>query len=264
MRLEGRKVAVVSAHPDDEVIGCAARLPHWDAKIVHTTDGAPRNSHDAAAAGFATREDYARARRDELLAALALVGLGEDRTFQLELVDQEASFFLELMARELAEILADLAPEMVATHAYEGGHPDHDATAFGVHAAMELLLRQGQPVPEVIEFCTYHDKDGAMAVSEFLPADTEIATYVLSPAERRLKKRMLDCFVTQRNVLRAFPIEVERFRAAPRYSFGAPPHPGTLYYERFDWGMTGGRWRHLAAAAWKALGLEREAWGSAS
>jgi hypothetical protein len=46
-------------------------------------------------------------------------------------------------------------------------------------------------------------------------------------------------------VLQAFTVEVERFRAAPDYDFTQAPHSGALFYENFNWGMTGARWREL-------------------
>jgi hypothetical protein len=49
--------------------------------------------------------------------------------------------------------------------------------------------------------------------------------------------------------------EVERFRPAPAYDFTAPPHEGKLFYECFDWGMNGARFRELAAGAMEELGL---------
>jgi len=41
--------AIVAAHPDDEVIGCASLLLRYEGgcEIVHVTDGAPRNLRDA-------------------------------------------------------------------------------------------------------------------------------------------------------------------------------------------------------------------------
>jgi len=48
---------------------------------------------------------------------------------------------------------------------------------------------------------------------------------------------------------------MERFRAAPVYDFTQAPHPGKLFYENFDWGMTGERWRDLAAEALNELGM---------
>jgi hypothetical protein len=48
---------------------------------------------------------------------------------------------------------------------------------------------------------------------------------------------------------------VERFRAAPRYDFRLPPHPGPLHYDMQPWGITGEQWRGLAQAALEQLHL---------
>jgi hypothetical protein len=66
---------------------------------------------------------------------------------------------------------------------------------------------------------------------------------------------MFDCFVTQQHMLAQFKLDAERFRRAPEYNFSQPPHPGKLHYENFNWGITGQRWRELAAAALNSLGL---------
>jgi LmbE family N-acetylglucosaminyl deacetylase len=252
------RTLIIVAHPDDEVIGAGARLPLIrDVTIVHVTDGAPRDMRDATAHGFATREAYAAARRDELRAAVALAGITADRLELLNVVDQEASLALALLAQRIASMLRELRPALILTHPYEGGHPDHDATAFAVHAARCLLARESVDPPPVVEMAFYHACASGMAVGEFLPvAAHPVATMLLSPTERELKYRMRDCFVTQRRILEPFPMDHERFRRAPRYRFTAAPHRGMLLYERFDWGMTGERWRALAREALDALGLE--------
>ncbi len=255
--LTGRAL-VLAAHPDDEVIGLGARLPLLrEGTFLHVTDGSPRGLSDALAAGYATRADYARARRSELHAALALAGIGPRQALELGLVDQEASADLAGLTRRVVGALRELRPQVVLTHPYEGGHPDHDATAFAVHAACGLLRRDGVPPPALVEMTSYHGARGFMASGEFLPRpDAEEIALPLSEAERDFKRRLFDCYRTQRHVLRYFPPEVERFRPAPRYDFTRPPHEGPLWYERFDWGMTGPRWRGRAAAALKELGLE--------
>jgi hypothetical protein len=57
-------------------------------------------------------------------------------------------------------------------------------------------------------------------------------------------------------MLTPFTVTCERFRQAPSYRFDAPPHAGPLFYEHFDWGMDGQRWRGLAAHALTKLKLE--------
>src|SRR5205814_217685 len=71
--LDHSPLAIVVAHPDDEVIGVGGQLARWSsaAAIVHVTDGVPPDVGAAVGAGFASRRAYANARRRELLAALA-------------------------------------------------------------------------------------------------------------------------------------------------------------------------------------------------
>jgi hypothetical protein len=78
----------------------------------------------------------------------------------------------------------------------------------------------------------------------------------LSREERGLKRQMLNCFVTQRDVLEPFGVDWELFRPAPAYRFDLPPHRGRLWYERFDWGIDGARWRRCAREALRTLHLE--------
>ena len=145
---------------------------------------------------------------------------------------------------------------MILTHPYEGGHPDHDATAFAVHAACRLLRHEGTTPPALVEMTSYHLRAGALTTYEFLPnGEGPVITVRLGMEERFLKRRMVECHATQQQVLDHFPIDIERFRPAPRYDFARPPHPGRLYYEQFDWGLTGARWRALAADALAALRL---------
>jgi LmbE family N-acetylglucosaminyl deacetylase len=245
----GGPVAVVVAHPDDETVGAGAQLPHWrDATFVYVTDGSPRNPADATAAGFATRDGYAAARRAEVRAALALAGIPAAPVRELGRVDQEASSDMAALALDLADLLRELRPAAVVTHPYEGGHPDHDATAFAVHAARRMLARTG-PAPRVLEMASYHGATGRLATAEFLPDGGEVVRVELTGAERAFKRSLAACYRSQARTLSHFPFEAECFRPAPEYDFARPPHDGPPWYERFDWGMTGPRWRELAREA---------------
>jgi N-acetylglucosamine malate deacetylase 2 len=247
---------IIAAHPDDEVIGLGSRLPEMksSALIVHSTDGAPLT--DALVAGFSGKEAYADARRQELAAALALAGISTQQCHFLGFGDQEASLHLEGLTHQIIELLREIKPAIIFTHPYEGGHPDHDATAFAVHSAVKLS-RNGGSGPGIYEFTSYHAAPGGMETSEFLPCSgNSICSKVLNEQERLLKTRMLHCFVTQQHVLQQFSLSVEKTRSAPSYDFSQAPHTGKLYYENFAWGVDGTRWRELAREAEQALGIK--------
>ena len=140
---------------------------------------------------------------------------------------------------------------------YEGGHPDHDAVAFAVYAGCRLNEMNEDWVPAVIEMASYYAAGNGRATASFLPGRGMVVRLNLSAAERRRKRLMLDCFVTQRETLVGFDTKTEQFRLAPRYDFTQPPHAGKLYYERYDWGISGAMWRSHAAAALAALRLDQ-------
>lgn len=242
---------LVFAHPDDEVVALGARLGRFRlARFVHVTDGAPKNERDSRAHGFTRLDDYRRAREAELSRALARAGLQDVDREQLEIPDQEASLQLLWLARRL-EGLMEQIPEVVFTHPYEGGHPDHDACAFAVHQAVALVCARGFAAPAILEGAFYHATAEGSQAGTF-PDDsgeTEQVEYPLSIEEQQRKRALLDCFATQRQTLSGFPLACEHFRVAPQYDFERPPNGGRVLYDQFPWGMTSERFVQLARTA---------------
>ena len=245
------RVALIVAHPDDEAIGAGILLADMpDAMVVHVTDGAPRSSSTIRRRGFKSREAYAEARREEVLKALSLVGIGEGQVRCLGFVDGEATLRLVELCHDVIDLLLELEPEVVLTHPYEGGHTDHDATAFAVHLACGILRREGVPSPIILELTSYHQRNGKRVRSAFLPhKGLPERALELDADAQLLKARMFEAFVSQRDCLRHFPLQAERFRVAPRYDFTQPPHEGTLDYERFCATICGEEWRIRASRA---------------
>jgi LmbE family N-acetylglucosaminyl deacetylase len=252
----GAGLVVVAAHPDDETLGASALLATPASAVVQLTDGAPRDVRWRAP-GWEDRGAYAAARREELRAALALAGVPPERTFRLGAPDQEAAHALVPLARELAALLRELRPARLVAHAYEGGHPDHDAAAFVARAACALLRAGGGAAPALSEMALYHGAGGSFAALEFVGGGGDVVP--LDADARARKARMLRCFETQRQLLERWPVphELERLRPAPAYDFRRPPHGGPLWYERVGFPTTGARWRELAGAAAAALARER-------
>lgn len=245
------RCSVIVAHPADEVVGAGCLISKLvDVTVLHVTDGAPRNMRDAKAAGFNERSEYARARKEECLAALAIANVPEDRVIELEVTDQCASSCLADLTKKITTFLQHSAADIVVTHAYEGGHPDHDATAFAIHAATRLLKQNGFKPPVVFEMGLHPGNDFKAKVPDFLPGtERETTTLLLDERAKELKQRMFACFETQRESLEVSPIGPEKFRQPLAYDFSVPPQDGKLHYEKFEWAPTSDEWQSLACEA---------------
>lgn len=236
---------VVVAHPDDETLGLGLRLSKFrNLELVHLTDGAPRPHPDRLA--------YARARAQELARALAALGAAPDRE-ALNLPDQEAALRLPALTREIARRLR--GAELVFTHAFEFGHPDHDAAAFAVQMACARLARNGVAAPRRYEFAGYHLAARRLRTGAFRPRFAQGVAAEPAAAELARKRAALACFRSQAAVIAQFDPARERYRASPKYDFTRLPRDGALY-DRLDWPMTSALWRACAKAAQAALNQE--------
>ncbi len=231
----GRTLALV-AHADDETVGCGVLLQRLrDPAVVFATDGAPRDRWFWEK--FGTRESYAQQREREARDALGIAGIQELHFLQAaesRICDQELFRQLEPAYRSLSALAERLHPEAVLTHAYEGGHPDHDACSF---LAQQLEREHGIPVWEFPLY--YRSADGRIVRQKFLSEDHNESVVEPTADEAERKRRMVAAHASQKDVLAEFISEIELFRPQPKYDYSRPPRPGALNYEAWQWPMNG-------------------------
>jgi len=103
----------------------------------------------------------------------------------------------------------------------------------------------------------YHLDGGRRVTGEFLAGPPAIR-HRLTPAERALKRRMLDRYASQRAALAGLGLPEpgeERFRVAPPVWPWAWPHAGPLHDEA-QGGSTFEAFRAHALAALRSLGID--------
>ncbi len=237
------RVVIVTAHPDDETLGLGGSLgllPH--ATIVQVTDGAMDDPDAWTKAGVTSREAYADLRHDERVAAftaaawdLPWIGLG--------VTDQHTTRHLGTLPGLVALALA--YADVVVTHPYEGGHPDHDSAAFAVQQACESMAHP----PDRLEFASYHWDGQRRIVGRFWPPSAPVTGVLIRGEQLARKQRALAAYRSQHSVIRWFNPAVECYRIAPRYDFTHPPPPPACLYDRKAWQTTSAQWRAAAAAA---------------
>jgi len=233
--LLGRTLVVV-AHPDDEAIGCGVLLQRMrDPLVVFATDGAPRETQWWQKYG--SRQAYADLRRQEARQALSDVGASGPEFlcdgYSQPFADQELFRHLPEAVVAFTRMVERFRPQALLTHAYEGGHPDHDACCF---VASIVARRCDLPVWEMPLY--RRDAEGKVVQQRFIHLTGREVTIEASAAEQQRKQRMLQAYRSQHEIISAFDSALERLRPLHSYDFTKPPHAGKLNYEEWGWGMT--------------------------
>jgi LmbE family N-acetylglucosaminyl deacetylase len=136
----------------------------------------------------------------------------------------------ELPAAE-AEVRAAAAAfrvDQLWVPAFEGGNPDHDAAS----AIASRLAAEGMPV---LEFAEYNLAGGRANSHRFPSPNGTEATLRLTADEQAAKRRTLGLYASERRNLGYVALEREVFRPLADYDYARPPHPGKLWYARFQW-----------------------------
>jgi LmbE family N-acetylglucosaminyl deacetylase len=234
-QLRGRALVLV-AHPDDESIGCGILLQRMQHPLaVFATDGAPRDQQFWR--GSVSREEYAQQRKREALLALGIAGVQQAEflgDYGPEIfVDQELFRHMPAALDVLARIVRVSRPQALLTHAYEGGHPDHDCCSY---LACVLGCRFGLPVWEMPLYYNIQEPNG---IQKFMVSGEGEVSIVARREEASRKSLMVQSYGTQREFLQNFGLDLERFRPQPAYDYSRRPHEGVLNYEAWGWPITG-------------------------
>lgn len=232
-------VALVVAHPDDETLWAGAALHRLrNLTLFLITDGAPRDMADAHRLGLSSREGYARLRRKEFNRALTALE-AKPKVVRFRICDQETVREARML-RAMIEV-AERRCDLIITHPYEGGHPDHDTLALAASSARRT---------PVVEFACYALQGGQRVFGRFVPDPASPEhTRALTPADRARVDAALDAHASQAHVFGDWRPTHERWRAAPAYDFTRPPPGEGALYDGFGWALTSDRWRAIAAEA---------------
>jgi LmbE family N-acetylglucosaminyl deacetylase len=230
------KVVVLVAHPDDETLGLSLLLPRLtQGLLVHATD--------AMTPGVPSREALSTARFAELAEALRRLRADHLPRKSLMLPDGSLIEHVGSAAESLEQAI--LGTEILVTHAYEGGHPDHDACALVADLACKRLIAAGSPAPHRLEFPLYAKGDEGLRLLSFDAEDGAHWRFALSHDQRERKRFALQAFRSQEDVVASFPLDAEALRPAADYDFNRVRSPGALLYPK--------RAEAWAAAALRAL-----------
>jgi LmbE family N-acetylglucosaminyl deacetylase len=219
------RAVVVAPHPDDEVLGASGVLRDAEVTVVHVSDGVPPWAAPGEGPGLLRR------RRAECAAAWELLGAEVADVVRLGLEDLGVWRAVPELAQLLAHVLGALAPTSVHVPAYQGGHPDHDAT----FAAALLARRATGDRHRWFVYGLYgYDASGTLCFGALDPGAYPGATRLAqAPPDLERKATALGCFASQ---LRPGSI-VQRWLDAPgaegcaRLPPGLPADPGTCFYD---------------------------------
>lgn len=225
----GTRILLLVPHPDDEVVAYCAAIGRARAAgasffAAYLTNGCVATGHVWPWQRQKQRRKITQ-RHQEARQVAAMLGITP--VFWSK---RPARHLWRQLPKTLAEILPLIEQHQINqvwVPAYEGGNADHDGlNAIGAHLATMV---------SVLEFAEYNWL-GGRCNSQSFPYPTPDTVYLdLSPAERELKIACLARYRSEQHNLSYVGTERESFRPLIAYDYQQPPHPGLLWYMRFQW-----------------------------
>lgn len=225
----GKRILILSPHPDDEIVACCTTIKRAQAEgskiyVLHLTHGCPAKEIMWPWKRYLyTKKLTTRRQEAERVAAklgIELLGFGDRPARHLwqNLCD---------VKKEIVAAISEFEIDQLWCPAYEGGNADHDGLN-GMVASMKDNI-------SILEFAEYNFANGRVNSHRFpTPNGTEIQV-TLDHEERGFKKRYLKLYVSEQHNLGYVETVRECYRPLANYDYTKLPHEGTLWYKRFDW-----------------------------
>lgn len=227
------KIMIVAPHPDDETIGCAAKIIRNknEALIVYLTDG----------------EFYKDnlTRRMEAEKAMKIGGTKNLVFLKHKGVEFTKKEGVEKLIKELKSIIKKYKPEEIYVTAFEGGNYEHDIANYAINKAIDtgitiyeyptynnnlitLMKRVVRRTRRLLGMGFYRFKP------RFLNKKGEVIKANMTKEEMQTKKEMLQEYKTQNynDLLLKCYLYDDRYKICPKYDYTKMPHGLTkLLYE---------------------------------
>lgn len=213
----GGGILVFAAHPDDEVLGLGLTLARHRSNldrvtVVFTTNGAGGNWKES----NAVKRAVSATRFKEACNALAVIGIDTAEIVCLGFPDGGLHRYIPQASEDIATLIRAIVPHAIYVHAMEGGHRDHDVTAFVVQEVSTRLL-----IEPVFEWAEYNSEapggqpisDARFASDPYVP-DFECAPTAFDQSGFTRKQEMLAHYASQAVSIRYYPFRSEILRKA--------------------------------------------------
>ena len=233
----GGGVLVFAAHQDDEVLGLGLTLVKHRSNgdrvtVVFTTNGAGGNWKES----NTVKRAVSTARLKEARDALAVIGIDASEIVCLGFPDGGLHRYIPEASEDIASLIRAVVPHTIYVHAIEGGHIDHDVTAFVVQGVSARLR-----IEPVFEWAEYNSEapggqpvaDARFAFDPYVQ-DFECAPTPCDQSELTSKRQMLASYASQAVSIRYYPFRSEILRKArpvhllPRLAHFTRLHQGRL------------------------------------
>ncbi len=225
----GRRILILSPHPDDEVVCCAAAIGRARARgatvqVLHLTTGLP----EAAACWPWQRPGHAaRVARRRAEAGRAADALGIAVAGFADIPSRALRHHLHATRAAVAAAIAAGDADALWVPAFEGAHQDHDA-ANAIAATLADRVA-------VTEFAAYRLAADRPRSQDFAAPGPGAVTLDLTAEEQAAKRAALALYASEHGNLRHIAAAREMARPLPAHDYARPPHPGRLFWTRFQW-----------------------------